>query len=104
MGEFDSTTPPGPMPTAATPGATPASKAAMAADPVDAAQRRARLNRIAGPGQLQAEVLALLLSPGRARELAVWRCSTVGKAALRSNCLAALGVLPPVTLAETSGR
>lgn len=39
-----------------------------------------------------------------ARELAVWRCSTVGKAALRSNCLAALGVQPPVTLAETSGR
>jgi hypothetical protein len=86
MGEFDSSTPPDPLPAVAAPGTTPASKPAAAADPVDAAQRRARLNRIAGPGQLHAAVLALLLSPGRARELAVWseECAgTAGAQAIR---------------------
>jgi hypothetical protein len=69
MGESHSSTPAEPPPTAA-----------AAADPVDAAQRRARLNRIAGPGQLHAAVLALLLSPGRAREEAAWSRECEGTA------------------------
>lgn len=83
MGEFDSSTPPDPVPTILVPAPTPASEAATttpAADPVDAAQRRARLNQLAGPGQLHAAVLALLLSPGRVRELAVWKEESTGTA------------------------
>jgi len=83
MGEFDSSTPPDPVPTILVPAPTPAPEApaaTAAADPVDAAQRRARLNQIAGPGQLHAAVLALLLSPGRVRELAVWNEESAGTA------------------------
>lgn len=76
MGESDGPTPLNPQPTVSATG----SKAAAAPDPVDAAQRRARLDRIAGPGQLHAAVLALLLSPGRARELAVWSKECAGTA------------------------
>jgi hypothetical protein len=59
-------------------------------DPVEAAQQRARLGQIAGPGQLHAAVLALLLTPGRAREMAVWRdeCRhTVGAKELRNELM-----------------
>ena len=59
-------------------------------DPVEAAQRRARWALIAGPGQLQAAVLALLVTPGRAREMAVWRdeCRhTVGAKELRNELM-----------------
>ena len=60
--------PPAAAPTAPAPPAAPALP-----DPVEKAQRRARLLQVAGPGQLHAAVLALLLTPGRAREMAVWR-------------------------------
>ncbi|HSB26019.1 MAG TPA: hypothetical protein VLE94_23195 [Burkholderiaceae bacterium] len=59
-------------------------------DPVAVAQRRARFAQVAGPGQLHAAVLALLLTPGRARELAVWRdeCRhTVGAKELRNELM-----------------
>jgi len=59
-------------------------------DPVLAAQRRARFALVAGPGQLHAAVLALLLTPGRAREMAVWRdeCRhTVGAKELRNELM-----------------
>jgi hypothetical protein len=59
-------------------------------DPVEAAQRRARFAQIAGPGQLHAGVLALLVTPGRAREMAVWRdeCRhTVGAKELRNELM-----------------
>jgi hypothetical protein len=59
-------------------------------DPVEAAQRRARWALIAGPGQLHAAVLALLVTPGRAREMAVWRdeCrQTVGAKELRNELM-----------------
>lgn len=59
-------------------------------DPVERAQRRARLAQVAGPGQLHAAVLALLLTPGRAREMAVWRdeCRhTVGAKELRNELM-----------------
>ena len=59
-------------------------------DPVEAAQRNARFAQIAGPGQLHAAVLALLLTPGRAREMAVWRdeCrQTVGAKELRNELM-----------------
>lgn len=59
-------------------------------DPVEAAQRRARFAQVAGPGQLHAAVLALLLTPGRAREMAVWRdeCRhTVGAKELRNELI-----------------
>ncbi|HVO08344.1 MAG TPA: hypothetical protein VMT83_16240 [Burkholderiaceae bacterium] len=61
--------------------------APAADDPAAVAQRRARFALVAGPGQLHAAVLALLLTPGRARELAVWRdeCRhTVGAKELRN--------------------
>ncbi|MCC7455333.1 MAG: hypothetical protein IT390_00105 [Nitrospira sp.] len=41
--------------------------------PAELAQRRARFAQVNGPGQLHAAVLALLVTPGRAREMAVWR-------------------------------
>jgi hypothetical protein len=59
-------------------------------DPVEAAQRRARFAQVAGPGQLHAAVLALLLTPGRTREMAVWRdeCrQTVGAKELRNDLM-----------------
>ncbi|HEU5297595.1 MAG TPA: hypothetical protein VFU71_22650 [Burkholderiaceae bacterium] len=59
-------------------------------DPVEAAQRNARFAQVAGPGQLHAAVLALLLTPGRAREMAVWRdeCrQTVGAKELRNELM-----------------
>ncbi|HEY6511813.1 MAG TPA: hypothetical protein VI032_07530 [Burkholderiaceae bacterium] len=70
-------------------------KAAVAAtpappDPVEAAQRRKRFALVAGPGQLHAAVLALLLTPGRAREMSVWRdeCrQTVGAKELRNELM-----------------
>ena len=69
----------------------PIRKAPTVVDPVADAQRRARWAQIAGPGQLHAAVLALLLSPGRVREQAVWdnECSaTPGVDAIRSEALA----------------
>lgn len=60
-------------------------------DAVDEAQRRARWAQIAGPGQLHAAVLGLLLSPGRVRERAVWddECAaTPGAATVRDEALA----------------
>lgn len=66
-------------------------EAPTAADPVADAQRRARWMQIAGPGQLHAAVLALLLSPRRVREQAVWddECSTTpGADAIRTEALA----------------
>ncbi|MBL8318474.1 MAG: hypothetical protein JNJ42_08715 [Burkholderiaceae bacterium] len=60
-------------------------------DPVALAQRRARWAQIAGPGQLHAAVLALLLSPGRKRERSVWKqeCDTTpGAKAIRDEALA----------------
>jgi len=60
-------------------------------DPIEAAQRRARWAQLAGPGQLHAAVLALLLAPGRVREQAVWddECAaTVGAAAIHADALA----------------
>ena len=65
-----------------------------APDPAQQAQLRARLAQVAGPGQLHAGVLALLLTPGRAREMAVWRdeCRhTVGAKELRNEVIK----LPP---------
>jgi hypothetical protein len=59
-------------------------------DPVEAAPRRARWAQVAGPGQLHAAVLAVLLTPGRAREMAVWRdeCrQTVGAKELRNELM-----------------
>lgn len=70
--------------------------ASAAPDPVQQAQLRARLAQVAGPGQLHAGVLALLLTPGRAREMAVWRdeCRhTVGAKELRNELIK----LPPST-------
>lgn len=79
---------PPPPPTAAAPPAAPpvapaaaqagapapgAARKASPPDPVEAAQRRARFAQVSGPGQLHAAVLALLVTPGRAREMAVWR-------------------------------
>ena len=61
--------------------------AAPPPDPADVAQRNARFAQVAGPGQLHAAVLALLLTPGRTREMAVWRdeCRhTVGAKELRN--------------------
>ena len=73
------------------PAAPPAPAAAPAlSDPVEKAQRRARLLQVAGPGQLHAAVLALLLTPGRAREMAVWRDEnrhTVGAKELRNELI-----------------
>jgi hypothetical protein len=63
---------------------------AQPADPVAQAQLRARLAQVAGPGQLHACVLALLLTPGRAREMAVWRdeCRhTMGAKELRNEII-----------------
>ena len=57
---------------------------------MEAAQRRKRFALVAGPGQLHAAVLALLLTPGRAREMAVWRdeCRhTVGAKELRNELM-----------------
>ncbi|HTP73371.1 MAG TPA: hypothetical protein VML58_14210 [Burkholderiaceae bacterium] len=59
-------------------------------DPVADAQRRERFMQVAGPGQLHAAALALLVSPGRAREMAVWRdeCRhTVGAKELRNDLM-----------------
>jgi hypothetical protein len=59
-------------------------------DPVEMAQRRARWAQVAGPGQLHAGVLALLLTPGRSREMSVWRdeCrQTVGAKELRNELI-----------------
>lgn len=70
---------------------TPADAAPAPVDPVADAQRRARWLQIAGPGQLHAAVLALLLSPRRVREKAVWddECSaTPGADAIRAEALA----------------
>ena len=73
------------------PSATPPAAAALAlSDPVEKAQRRARLLQVAGPGQLHAAVLALLLTQGRAREMAVWRDEnrhTVGAKELRNELI-----------------
>ncbi len=88
MAETDkSIAPPEPpaVPVAATP------EAPTAADPVAEAQRRSRWAQIAGPGQLHAAVLALLLSPRRVREQAVWddECgATPGADAIRTEALA----------------
>jgi hypothetical protein len=71
-------------------GNIPAPQPAAPPDPVEVAQRRARLAQVNGPGQLHAAVLALLLTPGRARELAVWRdeCrQTVGAKELRNELI-----------------
>lgn len=60
-------------------------------DPAAVAQRRARWLQIAGPGQLHAAVLGLLLSPRRKRERAVWdqECAdTPGAAEIRVEALA----------------
>lgn len=87
MGDFHSSTPPEQVPPAPAEPA-PAPKAAATIDPVDVAQRRARLNQLAGPGQLHAAVLALLLSPGRVRELALWNeesAGTAGAQAIRAD-------------------
>lgn len=62
-----------------------------APDPVADAQRRARWAQIAGPGQLHAAVLGLLLTPRRKRERAVWEqecADTPGTAAIRDEALA----------------
>jgi hypothetical protein len=70
--------------------ALPAAAPAPPPDPVEAAQRRARFAQVAGPGQLHAAVLALLLTPGRTREMAVWRdeCrQTVGAKELRNDLM-----------------
>jgi len=59
-------------------------------DPVAEGERRARFMQVAGPGQLHAAALALLLTPGRAREMAVWRdeCRhTVGAKELRNELM-----------------
>jgi len=59
-------------------------------DPADVAERRKRFALVAGPGQLHAAVMALLLTPGRAREMAVWRdeCRhTVGAKELRNELM-----------------
>lgn len=64
-----------------------------AAAPPDAAgeaERRERFMQVAGPGQLHAATLALLLTPGRTREMAVWReeCRhTVGAKELRNELM-----------------
>jgi hypothetical protein len=47
-------------------------------DPAEAAQRRERLDRINGLGELRAALLALLLTQGSARELGVWQDETQG--------------------------
>jgi len=68
----------------------PASAAAAPPDPVEAAQLRRRFAQVAGPGQLHASVLALLLTPGRTREMVVWRdeCRhTVGAKELRNDLM-----------------
>jgi hypothetical protein len=67
-----------------------AAEAPAPPDPVAAAQRRKRFALVAGPGQLHAAVMALLLTPGRAREMAVWRdeCRhTVGAKELRNELM-----------------
>lgn len=87
MAEFDSSTPPDPVPPPLPPAAA-AAAAPAAPDPNETAQRRVRLNLVAGPGQLHAAVLALLLTPDRSRELAVWNdeCDgTAGAQALRTD-------------------
>jgi hypothetical protein len=68
----------------------PAAAPALPPDPVEIAQRNARFAQVAGPGHLHAAVLALLLTPGRAREMAVWRdeCRhTVGAKELRNELM-----------------
>jgi hypothetical protein len=58
--------------------------------PVEVAQRNARFAQVFGPGQLHAAVMALLLTPGRTREMAVWRdeCRhTVGAKELRNDLM-----------------
>jgi hypothetical protein len=45
-------------------------------DKADAAQRRERLDRVNGLGELRAALLALLLTHGSARELGVWQDET----------------------------
>jgi hypothetical protein len=68
----------------------PSAAAPAAIDPADAALRRAKFALVAGPGQLHAAVLALLLTPGRTREMAVWRdeCrQTVGAKELRNELM-----------------
>jgi len=70
--------------------AASAAAAPALSNPVERAQLRARLAQVAGPGQLHAGVLALLLTPGRAREMAVWRdeCRhTVGAKELRNELI-----------------
>jgi len=65
-------------------------EAPAAPDPVAVAQRRERFLQVAGPGQLHAAALALLVTPGRAREMAVWRdeCRhTVGAKELRNELM-----------------
>jgi len=69
---------------------TPVAAPVAPIDPAEAAQRRKRFALVAGPGQLHAGVLALLLTPGRAREMAVWRdeCRhTVGAKELRNELM-----------------
>ncbi|HEY2978669.1 MAG TPA: hypothetical protein VGJ35_11940, partial [Burkholderiaceae bacterium] len=64
--------------------------AAAPPDPAETGQRRKRFALVAGPGQLHAAVMALLLTPGRAREMAVWRdeCRhTVGAKELRNELM-----------------
>lgn len=77
-----------PVPESAPPAPAPTPPAP---DPVAVAQRRARWMQIAGPGQLHAVVLGLLLTPKRKRERAVWEqecADTPGAAAIRDEALA----------------
>jgi hypothetical protein len=90
MPENDKPTPPA-APKPAVPPAPAMPPRPEVPDPVALAQRRARWAQIAGPGQLHAAVLALLLSPGRKRERAVWKqeCDTTpGAKAIRDEALA----------------
>jgi hypothetical protein len=82
---FERSTVPG---VAKPPGAVKA--AALVEDRADRAARSGRLQRLAGPGELRAAVLALLLT-GSARERAVWRdeCAQVAtREAILSDLLA----------------
>ncbi len=82
--------PPAPVAPLSAPVAPPP-EPAPPVDPVADAQRRTRWAQIAGPGQLHAAVLGLLLSPGRVREQAVWddECSTTpGGDVIRTEALA----------------
>ena len=97
MSSNDDEVPPAAAPVPAAPPVVPAAAPApepvaapALADPVEKAQRRARMLLVAGPGQLHAAVLALLLTPGRAREMAVWRDEnrhTVGAKELRNELI-----------------